>query len=75
MYPGSEYYANFFSTSVDQRYEEIGQNRMTVASSLEHFDQLIEQVFSTNDVVFLANTLFGEQRAKGNWYRSDEPVT
>ena len=53
MYPGAEFQKQFFSTSTDPRYAEIGQNRFIVAKSWDQYDQLLEQVFSNNDGVYL----------------------
>ena len=73
--PGAEYYGKLFSSSADQRYAEIGQNRFMVATSWDHYYQLLQQVFSINDVVYLSNGLDPEEEKEGNWYISDETVT
>ena len=73
--PGGEFYQKFFSASEDPRYAEIGQNRFIIPTTWDHHDQLLDQVFSKNDVVFLQNSISSSDKEKGNWYRSDETIT
>ena len=73
--PIAGFYEKFFSHSADPRYAEIGQNRFIIPSSWDQFNQLLQQVFSKDDLVWLSNTIMSDQKEFGSWYRSDEPVT
>ena len=72
--PGGEPYQNFFATSVDPRYAEVGQNSFIVPSTWDDWEALLEQVFSKNDVVYLTTGVSSEERAKGKWFESDESM-
>ena len=75
VYPGAEFHQKAFSTSEDPRYRTIGQNRFIIPSSWDHFDQLLQQVFSEDKLIYLVETLDSSEKAVGHWYRSDEPST
>lgn len=72
--PGGEIFEEYFSNSLDSRYSEIGQNRFIIPASWDIFGQLMDHVFSINDVVYLMTGLTSIEREMGYWYRSDEPI-
>ena len=64
-----------FSTSMDERFAEIGENRFIIPTSWQEYIELSKQIFSKNDVVALSTALFKFQKAMGISYKSEEPMT
>ena len=69
--PGGGIVQDWMATSSDPSYAEIGKNRFIVPESWDQFYQMLEQVFSSNDLILL--DLADEvDFSFGVWYRSDE---
>ena len=71
---GGEYVQQLFSTSVDSRYREIGDNRWVPMESNEHYDQQVERLMRDNDVILMSASLKTKEKKMGAWYKSRETI-
>ena len=76
--PGNQITQQFFATSPDPRMAEIGDNRFIVPSAWSGepgaFWDLMDQIFSKNNVMLFIGGISANERKMGTWYTAHETV-